>query len=459
MRDPILRRRMADPLPGPEREPATETAPASHDGAALDALLDSPVDGSMKGYPHGRPPLRLGDVGRQGWTLAGDLDTPVALLKRSALTGNAAWMGEFLRRTGASLCPHGKTSMAPQLFHEQLRDGAWGITLATVQQARIARSHGVRRVLLANQLASAGAVDWVQEALDSDPGFDLTCLVDSVPGVELLERLATGRRPLPVLVELGVPGGRTGARDLEGALGVARRAHASERLLLRGVECYEGIVGSADAEADAKRVVRWLDAAIDLARSCAAEGLFDEDEVLLTAGGSAYFDLVAARLGAALLDRPARVLLRSGCYLFHDVSHYAELVARVEERLPREWRPPGRLTPAIEIWGRVLSRPEPGLAFLDFGKRDAPQDLGLPRPILWCRPGEDGPPKPLAEGFRIELLHDQHARLLLPPGAELAIGDLVGCGVSHPCTAFDKWRLLYVVDDAYRVVDAVRTFF
>jgi D-serine dehydratase len=434
--------------------------PAVPGPSALRPILEVMLDGRTKGYPPGRPPVRLGEVGRQGWRLlAGDLGTPVALLKASALDANAAWMREFLRRTGASLCPHGKTSMAPQLFHRQLAEGAWGITLATPQEVGIAHGFGVKRILLANQVVSDDAIAWLQRLLDDDPELDFTCLVDGLEGVSRLEAAARGRRPIDVLLELGVPGGRTGARDEATALAVGRAVKASARLRLRGVECFEGIVMSADAAADRARVEAWLDACGALARRCASEGLFETDEVLLTAGGSAYFDLVVSRLSAVDLYRPARVLLRSGCYLFHDTGHYARLVARLEGRLPEAWRVPGGLRPAIEIWGRVLSRPEPGLAFLDFGKRDVAHDLDLPRPLFRARPGHAARPVPLDAAWSVASLYDQHARLALPPGAELAVGDLVGVGVSHPCTTFDKWQLLYVVDDGYRVVDAIRTFF
>ncbi len=425
---------------------------------ALQTLLDAFVDGSTKGFPQSAPPVRLRDVGRQGWSLLeGHLDTPVALLRASALESNLAWMSEFLRRTGASLCPHGKTTMAPQLFHRQLAEGAWGITLATPQQARVAYRFGVRRILLANELVSRGAVAWLQRTLDQDPAFDCTSLVDSLDAVRLLEA-TPGRRPMQVLLEVGVPGGRTGAREAEAALAVARAVKSSARLRLRGIECFEGIVGSADAESDRRNVEAWLGALAELARRCAEEDLFEAEEVLLSAGGSAYFDLVAAALSDVDLGRPKRVLLRSGCYAFHDVAHYAQLVERLERRLPEAWRVPGRLRPALEIWGRVLSRPEPGLAFLDFGKRDVGHDLDLPRPFARARQG-DAAPRPLEEVWRIASLYDQHARLALPHGADLSAGDLVGCGISHPCTTFDRWPLVLVVDDGYRVVDALRTFF
>lgn len=425
----------------------------------LEALLDAPVDGRMKGYPQDRPPLPLREVGRQGWSLRrGDLGMPAALLRAPAMDQNQAFMREFLARTGASLCPHGKTTMAPQLFHRQLADGAWGITLATAQEARVGVAYGVPRILLANQLVLPGEVRWAQEALDADPGLDLLCLVDSAEGVARLAGLARGRRPLPVLVELGYPGGRTGARTVEEALAVARAARASPRLSLRGVECFEGLFQTADAAADAARVRALLDGLLALAARVEAEGLGEGGELLVSAGGSAYFDLVAAAWERQPLRGPARLVLRSGCTLTHDSGLYQRLVARLEARLPERWRASRSLEPAIEVWSAVLSCPEPGLALLGMGKRDVAHDVDLPQPRRWLRPGGP-PPQAAPEGWRIDRLNDQHAYLRLPPGAPLAPGDLVGCGVSHPCTTLDKWQLLLAVDGEDRVVEAIRTFF
>lgn len=426
----------------------------------LAALLASPVDGRTKGYPQDRPALPLGEVGRQGWSLRrGELGMPAAVLRRAALDQNQAFIQEFLRRTGASLCPHGKTTMAPQLFHRQLADGAWGITLATAQEARVGVEHGVRRILLANQLVLPGEVAWAQAALDADPGLDLLTLVDSVEGVERLSSLARGRRPLPVLVELGYPGGRTGARTVEAALAVARAVRAAPRLSLRGVECFEGLFQTADADADAARVRELLAGLGALADGVEGEGLLAPgEELVFSAGGSAYFDLVAEAWERLRLRGPARLVLRSGCTLTHDSGLYRRLVARLEARLPERWRAPRSLTPAIEVWSAVLSCPEPGLALLGMGKRDVAHDVDLPQPVRWLRPGGP-PPEEAPEGWRIERLNDQHAYLRLPAGAPLRPGDLVGCGVSHPCTTLDKWQLLFVLDEEDRVVEAVRTFF
>ena len=91
------------------------------------------------------------------------------------------------------------------------------------------------------------------------------------------------------------------------------------------------------------------------------------------------------------------------------------------------------------------------------GKRDVAHDLTLPFPRLVFRPGVDRTPRPLPDGVAVTALNDQHAFMTAP--ATLAVGDMIGCAISHPCTTFDKWRFLPVVDDDYRVVDAVTTFF
>ena len=110
----------------------------------------------------------------------------------------------------------------------------------------------------------------------------------------------------------------------------------------------------------------------------------------------------------------------------------------------------------------MLSRPEPGLVVLDAGKRDLPFDLDLPVPLAAVRrgrvPGGTAEAVPLGKAT-VTRLNDQHAYVDVEPASELAVGDVVRLGLSHPCTAFDKWRAIPVVDDAGIVVDVLRTYF
>jgi D-serine deaminase-like pyridoxal phosphate-dependent protein len=410
---------------------------------ALEQLRNDPIDWRYKGFSPGSDGVTPANVREQEWNLlAGDLPTPVLVLKESALEHNLELMARWCSERGVSLAPHGKTTMSPELYERQLALGAWGITAANIAQVRVYRAFGIERVLLANELVEPAALRWVAAEVAADPGFDFYCLADSVEAVErMTQALRSPVRPLQVLVELGLSGGRTGARTLEQAERVAAAAGDSPALELSGVEGYEGILHGENALDE-------VDDFLDELRLLVSRMDFDgREEIIVTAGGSAYFDHVAERLAAA----PARLVLRSGCYVTHDSGFY-------EHFSPLGGRGPAgadRLRPALEAWGAVLSRPEPELALLLMGKRDVPYDIDLPSPFAVR--GPDGLRD--VTGMQVTELNDQHAFLRLPADDPLAVGDLVGCGISHPCTAFDKWRLIPVVDDDYTVVDAVHTFF
>lgn len=429
---------------------------------ALDAILASPVDGRTKGLPPDSPAMPLAAIRRQGWNLlAGDLPFPQAVLKQSVMQANAEWMRDFVAQAGLDIAPHGKTTMAPQIYDLQLATGAWGITIATMQQARVAIDAGVRRIILANQVIDRASIAALDAFLAADPALQFYALVDSTAGVARLAE-ALPRHPalarLGCLVELGLPDGRTGCRTPDEAMAVAEAVRAAG-LTLAGVEGYEGVLGRTSSAEEDEAVRAYMRALTALARRLDAAGLFSRDEIMLTAGGSAYYDLVAAGLGGTALSRPVRVVLRSGCYITHDSVQYERLLDAIVARSGAALPARGRLKAALEIWGIVQSVPEPGRAILTMGKRDVGFDAHLPLPTHVFRTGRDSAPVSLGEGFRISKLFDQHAYLDVPAGAEIRVGDFVACGISHPCTTFDRWQVLMVVDDAYTVVDAVRTFF
>jgi D-serine dehydratase len=422
----------------------------------------APLDGRTKGLPAGIAPLDVGTIGERGWSvLHEDLPLPLALLKQSSLEHNAAWMNRFVAMTSVSLAPHGKTTMSPQLFRRQLDDGAWAITVATVQQLRVCREHGIGRVLMANQLVGRQAIGYVLDEIARDAAFEFYALVDSLEGVDRLAQSAVARRagrPLNLLLECGAQGGRTGCRTLETALAVARRVReCAPELRLAGIEGYEGSVPGATVDERETRIGAFVAFMAEVASHCVEANLVDADPVVLSAGGSAYFDLVTA-LPRTLGGRATRLVLRSGCYLTHDSDAYERAATRMRERMPAITTLGPGLRDALEVWSYVQSIPEPSLAILTMGKRDVSYDVHLPYPRVTLRPGVDAAPRPL-EGCSIAALNDQHAYLALPAKHGLAVGDMIGCAISHPCTTFDKWRFMPIVDDDYRVVDGIATYF
>jgi D-serine deaminase-like pyridoxal phosphate-dependent protein len=373
------------------------------DPAAVGALREEPLDWRFKAAPlwTSGTTVTVGECLSRHPSLAG-FGTPLFTLERRALDHNIATMAGWVAAAGVSLAPHGKSTMAPALWQRQL---------------------------------------------DADPGFSFSCWTDSARSVAIMDaalREAGAGRPVDVCVELGAPGGRTGVRDAAEAVAIANAVRAAPTLRLTGIAGYEGALGH-DASAAS------LGAVDDFLKRMAAlhgELSYEVGEPIVTAGGSAYFDQVVEVLGGL----GARLVLRSGAYVVHDDGFY-----RAISPFSRGTGP-GPLRPAMHGWARVVSRPEPALALLDAGKRDLPFDEGLPEPqAVRGRPGS------ALDGARVTALNDQLTFLAVEDGSDLACGDVVRLGLSHPCTAFDKWTLIPVIDDIEsedpQVVDLVRTYF
>lgn len=390
--------------------------------------------------------------------LNGEVMLPAAVLVDSSMRHNLAWMQRFVERYGLKLAPHGKTTVTPALFHRQIDGGAWGITVATTQQAWVAATHGVSRVLMANQLVGRANIELIADLIEQHP-IEFFCLVDSAAGAEQLAAVMRGRGlTLDVLLEVAPTrdqgGYRTGVRDdaqLAATL-AAVKAHAPH-LRLAGVEVYEGVL------TDEAEVRSYLQRATGIATELAQRGQFGRTPAILTGAGSAWYDVVAdefARLDPAL---DFDVVLRPGCYLSHDAGLYAKAQSAIMARNPIAASMREGLTPALQIWACVQSRPDPARAVIAMGKRDVAFDAGLPIPILHYRPGRDAVPGRVPEQWTVEGMMDQHAYLRCSAGDDIAVGDLVGFDVSHPCLTFDKWRSLLIVDDDYNCIERVATYF
>jgi len=427
---------------------------SSESAGALARLATERVDARFKGLPPDADGLTVGELTAERRNLfTGGFTTPVLTLSAEHLTHNLELMETYAARHGLSFAPHGKTSMAPQLFRRQIDHGAWGITLAVPHQVRVAREFGIQQVFLANELVDPSALRWIAAELAADPEFRFICYVDSVRGVELMDAALTGvaARPLDVVVELGAgEGARTGARTEAECAAVADAVAAVPTLRLVGVAGYEGEVPQADPE----RVRAWLRRLVALTADFDKAGRFADpsvEQIVVSAGGSAWFDAVAdVFVEIPELSLPVLKLLRSGAYVSHDDGHYRHITPF--NRVPEE----GALEPAFRLWTQVVSRPSPEQAFANAGKRDAAYDLDLPFPQVVRREGAAERP---ATGISVTGLSDQHAWLHTAPGADLEVGDWLALGLSHPCTSFDKWQLIPLAEADGTVVDYIRTFF
>lgn len=428
----------------------------------LDALLDSSLDDSIRGVPPGTAPLRLRDVGAQGWRpAAGDMALPVLTLDEDAFAANRDLILAYARQHGVALAPHAKTPMAPQIAAGLVEAGAWGATVANLQQAAVLLRAGVTRLILGNEIGGIASGRRLGALLAAHPDADLHAFADSPAAVATLAAAAEiAGRPLAVLVEVGA--GRGGARDRAAVEAILAAVLDHPGLLvLDGVATYEGAVATSDPAATAANIAALMERTAEA--FALVRALVPDRPLLLTAGGSAFFDMVVAGLApVAKADGNATLVLRSGAIFFHDHGTYERALGALDARqgFACGGATAADFRPALRLWAEVLTRPEPGLAICGFGMRDSSFDQDLPRPLRIHRDGVALP----ADGLRVNRLNDQHAFVAVPAGPDLAghdlaVGDIVEFGISHPCTCIDRWRVLFGLGADGRVCRAYRTFF
>ncbi|MGR4999245.1 amino acid deaminase [Vibrio celticus] len=381
-----------------------------------------------------------------------DISLPVAIIKQSALTNNLNWMQSFADHHQVKLSPHGKTSMTPAFFRQQLENGAWGITVATPAQAEVAAMAGAKRIIMANQLVGKTNMAIVEQLI-SEFDVDFYCCVDSSINVQQLSQyFANTKQTLKVLIEFGVPGGRCGCRSPQEVLELAQTIQDTPALSLAGIEVYEGVIHGDNAEQDIRT---FLKQALTSVESLTSDGLI-AGQPIITGAGSAWYDVVAECL-ANLTDYLA--IIRPGCYAIHDTGIYLDAQSKVLQRAQVNQgyacELGGDLESALEVWAYVISRPEPTKLVVGLGKRDVAFDAGLPIAERGYRNGEAISVK----GLTSTAVMDQHTFVETDGSSEIEVGDMIAFSTSHPCLTFDKWRYIAISDDDHQVTNWVETCF
>ena len=406
--------------------------------------------------------LTTEDIGSQRWAPArGDLALPVLTLDETAFATNRDLFLRWCKSNGVAIAPHAKTPMSPALARSLREAGAWGTTVANFQQAAVLLSHGETRLLLANEIGGLAAGRRLGALLRAYPDVELHAFADSPAAVAALAEAARVAESgeLSVLIELGA--GRAGARDHAAIEATIAAVRAADRLVLGGVATYEGAVATADADETMRAIAALMERTIEA--FALVRAATPQRPLTVSAGGSAYFDVVARALAPiAEADGNATVLLRSGALFFADHGIYARAFAEVDRRGGllidgTNHSAAEGFRPALTLWAEVLSRPEAGLAIAGFGMRDASFDQGLPVPLRVFRDGvaQSG----LAAKLAVTRLNDQHAFLSVAPDAALAVGDIIAFGISHPCTCLDRWRVIFGLDADGVVTRALPTQF
>ena len=388
----------------------------------------------------------------------GDLSLPVLTLHLGAFDSNTDAMLGYANACNVLLAPHAKTPMSPELSRRLIDKGAWGLSVANMQQTAVMLEHGLNRLLLANQIGGTASGARFGRLLAAHPDAEVTFFVDSVDSARAVAAAAEAAgRALPVLIEIGR--GRAGARDGATITSIIAEVLDSSQLILSGIACYEGAVAKATA----------VETEAAIAELCAVSAhafhqirqARPDARLMISAGGSSFFDLVVKYLLPVVdADGCADLVLRSGAIFFHDHGVYERSLAQLDARngfaAVTGHNASDAFIPALRVWAEVLSRPEPGLLICGMGMRDVSSDQDLPRPLAFYRDGQTLVGTGEALVFK---LNDQHAFVRVPTDHPARVGDVVEFGISHPCTCIDRWRAILGLGQDGAVTASFPTYF
>lgn len=422
------------------------------------------LDDRIRGFPAGHAPLAAAEITGMGWKPHdGVMSLPLLSLDRAAFEANVDWMMRYVRAHGLQIAPHAKTPMSPAIAAALIGAGAWGTTVADIRQASVMLHSGLSRLIIANEIGGPSAARRLAAMLRHHPDAELHIFIDSLATAEALEKVWRDTPDLPtlgLLVEVGAA--RGGARTLDAVEEILDfiLARETETFRLSGAAAYEGAAATADAKETAQRISGLMTLTAEVYR-IVRKRVGQDRPLIVTAGGSVYFDMVVQHLGPLVLpDKAAILVLRSGAIFFHDHGVYERGLAALDARggfiidgLTE--KASNRFQPALRAWAEVLSRPQAGLAICGMGLRDAAIDQGLPRPLALHR----GDTRHGLDGASISKLNDQHAFVEWIGDLDVQIGDVIEFGLSHPCTCLDRHAVLYGLDASHTVTAVFPTSF
>jgi D-serine deaminase-like pyridoxal phosphate-dependent protein len=320
-----------------------------------------------------------------------DIETPALLLDLDLMEANLDGMAAFFRSVPAKLRPHFKNHKCPDLAWRQLDAGAIGITCATIPEAECLVHHGVRNILLANEIVDTAKirrfVDLVRRA------DVIVCIDDRRIAADLAREAGNRHTKVGVLVDVDNGLHRCGVQPGEPALRLARAA-AELGLNFRGLMGYEGHVLRKPPGPEKTEAVTAAMAPLMETKAC-LERTGTPVEIVSVGGTGTY----------SLSGRyPGVTEIQAGSYLLMDTD-YQQCCTD--------------FTPALTLLTTVISKTEGERIVTDSGLKSLSCERGIPAV-------KDVP------GLKTRRLTAEHGIIdLVDPAAPVKVGDRIEMWVHY----------------------------
>lgn len=280
-----------------------------------------------------------------------EICTPALVTDLDAMDFNLQRMANFFAGTSAKLRPHFKNHKCPMLARKQLRNGAIGMTCATVREAEILVQHGVDSILIANEVAGEAKPKLIAEL---SRYASVLIAVDNRTGITDLARAqrAIGTQ-IEVLIDINIGHDRCGVQPGAEAVEMAKFA-AAQGLLVRGVMGYDGHLQVLPVSEERDRKIR--EGSRSLVSSAHVIKALGMPVTIISTGGTGSYDISGIY--------PGITELQSGSYLLMD-DLYVERGSSFRR--------------SLSILTTVISKRGSHSAVIDCGMKEISSERGLPQ--------------------------------------------------------------------------------
>jgi D-serine deaminase-like pyridoxal phosphate-dependent protein len=315
-----------------------------------------------------------------------ELDTPALLIDLDLFEANVGQAVELCREHGVGWRPHAKCHKSPDIGRRLIEAGAIGLTCAKLGEAEMFAAAGIPDLLIANFLAGPRKVERLVELRrKADPIICLDHIDQAIPISGAME--SAGQR-LRAILEIDIGLERAGVAPGRPAVELAKRVAELPGIELVGVMGYEGHLLTLENPGEkAGRICEALAQLVETAERIAAAGISCP---IVSCGGTGSLPFA--------VSQPGITEVQAGGVIFMDTFY------RYQCHLEG-------FRYALTILTTIVSRPTPGRAIIDSGRKTMNMEIAIP--LVLGR-----------EDVTVDRLSAEHGILKLGPTAEdLQVGD------------------------------------
>ena len=321
-----------------------------------------------------------------------EVNTPALILDLDKLEKNIKKMSSFLNEKNVYLRPHAKNHKNTKIANMQIKAGANGVCVATVNEAEVMAKSGVKSILVANQIVETNKI---KRLIEISKKIEVIMIIDDFNNADQISKIAENeKQKIDVLIDinLNISENISGVLDRCGipfgkpVLDLAKKVSTLNGINFRGIMGYDGGVYHVPLKNRKEEFLKYAEQFSYTVKLLKENGLNVD---IVSASGTGTF-LFASEI-------PEITEIQAGSYIFLD-SHSISLNEL--------------FSVSLTILSTVISKPKPNKVIIDAGRKSISDSKNLPTVKN-------------NSNLKITSINAEHAHVEFPVSTQINIGDKI----------------------------------